>query len=134
MSPLRIEGGLLFTSGRIFLAERDLDLQHLLIDTGSAASVFSADVLLELGLVPRPDDRLRRIRVAGGTEFVFTRRIDRLEIGALAVDDFEIEVGALDYGFRMDGLVGLDFLATARAILDLDRMELRPASRPSNLG
>lgn len=128
MSPLRVEGGLLFTTGRLALGEREIDLQHLLVDTGSAASVFSADVLFDLGLVPRPDDRLRRIRGVGGTEFVFTRRIDRLEIGTLAVDDFEIEVGAVDYGFQMDGLVGLDFLMASSAILDLGRMELRRAS------
>lgn len=132
MTPLRIEGGLLFTSGRIAYGRRILDLRHLLLDTGSAASVFSADALFDVGLVPRPEDHIRRIRGVGGTEFVFARRIDRLEVGDLSLGDFEIEVGALDYGFRMDGLVGLDFLAASGAVLDLGRMELRRETPPAS--
>lgn len=128
MTPLRIEGGLLFTTGRLAYAGRVVELPNLLVDTGSAASVFSADALFDVGLVPRPDDQLRRIRGVGGTEFVFTRRIDRLDVGGLSVAEFEIEVGALDFGFRMDGLVGLDFLAASRAVLDLGRMGLRQDS------
>lgn len=131
MIPLRIEGGLLFTTGRIDLQGRSIELRHLLVDTGSAASVFSADALFHLGLVPRPDDRLRRIRGVGGTEFVFTRKIDRLEVGDLVVEEFEIEVGAVDYGFQMEGLVGLDFLIAARAVVDLGRFELRAGLEPA---
>lgn len=117
-------------SGRLGVDGRLLELPHLLIDTGSSASVFSADALLGIGVVPRHQDHLRRIRGVGGTEFVFSRRIDRLEVGEVGADDFEIEIGALDYGFRMDGLVGLDFLIASGAVLDLGRMELR-ASRPA---
>jgi hypothetical protein len=31
----------------------------------------------------------------------------------------------MNYGFAMDGIIGLDFLTEVRALIDLDRMELR---------
>jgi hypothetical protein len=33
--------------------------------------------------------------------------------------DFEIEVGGMDYGFGMNGILGMDFLMCTGAILNL---------------
>jgi hypothetical protein len=38
---------------------------------------------------------------------------------------FEIQVGAMRYGFPLDGIVGMDFLLATRAVIDLDARELR---------
>ncbi len=64
-----------------------------------------------------------RIRGVGGTEFVFSKTIDRISLGDLTVSDFEIEVGAMDYGFHfeLDGIVGMDFLEQIGAVIDLRR-------------
>lgn len=62
-------------------------------------------------------------------EFVFTKRVDHLAIGELQVNDFKIEVGAMDYGFSMDGILGMDFLIAIGAIIDLHRMEVTSAAR-----
>ncbi len=42
---------------------------------------------------------------------MFSKTIDRLSLGELTVADFEIEVGAMDYGFsfELEGIVGMDF-------------------------
>jgi hypothetical protein len=34
----------------------------------------------------------------------------------------------MDYGFALDGILGLDFLLAVKAIVDLDRMELHSAA------
>jgi hypothetical protein len=44
------------------------------------------------------------------------------------VDDFAIEVGAMDYGFSLDGIVGMDFLLQVGAVIDLSRLEVHQAS------
>jgi len=36
----------------------------------------------------------------------------------------EVEVGALDYGFTLQGILGLDFLLQAKAIINLDALTL----------
>lgn len=60
-------------------------------------------------------------------EFVFTKRVERIALGDWAVEHFEIEVGAMDYGFSIEGLLGVDFLRAARAVVDLARLEIRPS-------
>ncbi len=102
---------------------RQLDLKNVLLDTGSASSIFSADRLLDIDLRCEPTDILNRIRGVGGTEFVFSKTIDQLSLGDLTVADFEIEIGAMDYGFNfeLDGIVGMDFLEQVGAVIDLRR-------------
>ena len=102
---------------------RKLDLENVLLDTGSASTIFSADRLLDIDLRCEPTDILNRIRGVGGTEFVFSKTIDQLVLGDLNVSNFEIEVGAMDYGFRfeLDGIVGMDFLKQVGAVIDLQQ-------------
>lgn len=87
---IRLEGGLPFVTTTLSYGGRELSLDRVLLDTGSAGSVFSADDLSRLGLLPEPQDRIRRIRGVGGTEFVFTKRLDSLLLGDMRVDTFDI--------------------------------------------
>ncbi|MBI3241107.1 MAG: aspartyl protease family protein [Chloroflexi bacterium] len=87
-------------------------------------TVFSADKVLAIGLKLETDDVVHRIRGVGGAEFVFTKRISRLSLGKLEASEFEIEVGAMDYGFDMDGIIGMDFLTQVGAVIDLKRLEI----------
>jgi hypothetical protein len=47
-------------------------------------------------------------------------------VGELAVSDLAIEITAMDYGFGLDGIIGLNFLMATRAVIDLSRMVLEP--------
>lgn len=71
---------------------------------------------------------VHRIRGVGGAEFVFTKKVDQLVLDELQVSNFEIEVGAMDYGFEMDGIIGMDFLITTGALIDLSQLEIRQSS------
>ena len=64
----------------------------------------------------------------GGAEIVFTKKVDQLVLDELQVSNFEIEVGAMDYGFEMDGIIGMDFLITTGALIDLSQLEIRQSS------
>lgn len=110
---------LLFTTVRATLAGRAVDIPDVLVDTGSASTILDVDVVAELGIEPTPTDLLRGIRGVGGTEYVFTRRLDRLAVGERALDGMIVEVGGMDYGFPMNGILGLDFLVATGALLNL---------------
>jgi len=69
-------------------------------------------------------DILYTIRGVGGIEAVFTRRIGRLPIGRREVTDFEVKVGGMDYGFEIQGILGMDFLLQAGAIINLRDLSL----------
>lgn len=78
-----------------------------------------------LNLTYEPEDPVHRIRGVGGSEFVFCKRVDKLAIGELWLRDFSIEVGAMDYGFALDGIIGMDFLLGVGAIIDLGELRLK---------
>ena len=115
--------------------DAEIDIPDVLLDTGSATTILSADQVAQIGIVPEPTDTLYTIRGVGGIETVFTRRIAQIRIGQQQVCDFEIEVGGMDYGFEIQGILGMDFLLQAGAIIDLCDLLLRfstgsPAQNP----
>ena len=59
-----------------------------------------------------------------GSEAVFSRQVDYLQVGERSLVDFEIEVGGMDYGFEINGILGMDFLTHAGAVTDLRKMEI----------
>jgi hypothetical protein len=127
---IRLERGLAYVEGVVTFHGRSLSIRDTILDTGSASTIFSADRLLEIGIVPEPDDALHRLRGVGGTEFAFTKRLEVLAVGDMKVADFEIEVGAMDYGFPADGILGLDFLLRIGALIDLQGLDLRRSDGP----
>ena len=58
----------------------------------------------------------------GGVEYVIEKQIDQLSIGKLAMTGFTIQMGALDYGMQINGIIGADFLLKTGAKLDFDRL------------
>jgi aspartyl protease len=105
-------------------------LEPVLIDMGSRGTVFSADRLLTLGVRYEPGDAILEIRGVGGTEFVFSKQIDRVGIDDLRVDGLTVQVGAMNYGMEMDGILGVDFLHQVGAVIDLARLQILPGIRP----
>lgn len=70
------------------------------------------------------------MRGIGGTEVVFSRQVDRLRVGAYSAEQFQIEVGGLDYGFEMNGILGMDFLLHATAVINLGTLNRRATLVP----
>ncbi len=38
--------------------------------------------------------------------------------------DFPIEIGTVDYGFEMNGILGFNFLAKTKAVIDLGQLRI----------
>lgn len=120
-----VDGGLPFVPVTIRQGEKTLMLENVLLDTGSAGTIFPTDKLKASGIYPRDSAFIRRITGVGGDEFVVETAVDSLTVGQLQVDDFIIEAGAMDYRFAIDGILGFDFLQQTGAIIDLAKMEIR---------
>lgn len=122
---IQLKEGLPYTTVSLTYQGSQIPLENVLIDTGSGGTVFATDKVLAVGLRLEPNDTIERIRGVGGTEFVFTKRVDTLALGELTAHDFEIEVGTMAYGFELDGILGMDFLRQVEAVIDLARLEIR---------
>ena len=99
-----------------------VDIDEVLVDTGAASTVINADLAADAGIYLAPTDQLRRLRGVGGHEHVFMRSVDRFAVGDHGLDGFEVEIGEMDYGFHFGGIIGMDFLRAARAIIDLGNL------------
>ena len=132
---IRLQGGLPYVTASLFHDGRTVELDWVVLDTGSGSSVFSADELLRLGIEGKPDDPVRRIAGVGGQELVLTKRIEGVALGEVKLRDLEVQVGAMDYGFPIQGIIGLDFLLRVGAVIDLDQLEIsarRDVAEPSS--
>jgi hypothetical protein len=101
-----------------------LQISDVLLDTGAAASVFRTDDLLTIGVVPSPTDQIRFMAGIGGREAVIEKQIETLAVGNLIISPFTIQLGAVDYGFAINGIMGMDFLLTAGAVIDLHTLTI----------
>ncbi len=101
-----------------------IEIPNVLVDTGSGGTILAADVISAVGIVPQAEDTLHTIFGVGGSEVVFTRKVELLSVGTFTLPDFEVEIGAMDYGFDIQGILGMDFLMAAGAQINLKDLSI----------
>jgi predicted aspartyl protease len=101
-----------------------IQIPSVLIDTGSASTLLSIDVLSKIGIKPEPNDTIHTIRGVGVTEVVFRRKFQAIKFDTLIAHNFDVEIGAMDYGFEINGILGMDFLLVTGAIIDLAKLQV----------
>lgn len=119
-----IEDGLLLTDLELTFRETSILIKRVLVDTGSSGSIISTDLAESIGLIAEENDMIYRITGVGGSEFVFSKKVNSIKIGNTVVNDFPLEIGAMDYGFDLNGIIGLDFLEEIKAIINIDQLLL----------
>lgn len=124
MIHLKIEDGLLLCSIRMKHNGEILHLERVLVDTGSGGTIISSDKAASVNIVPEANDNIYRVRGVGGSEFVYAKIVDEIELGFLKAKGFETEFGAMNYGFDLDGIIRLDFLLEIGAIIDLEAKQI----------
>jgi Aspartyl protease len=123
---------LVYVPVTLFANGKQIHLPNVLLDTGSANCLFDADTLRKIDVTLTSDDPILVMGgVGGGIEYVVEKRLDRLEVGTLSTENILITVGALDYDFPFDGILGLDFLLKTNAVIDFKSLELRASSSAS---
>nr|VFK24149.1 MAG: Aspartyl protease [Candidatus Kentron sp. MB]VFK30521.1 MAG: Aspartyl protease [Candidatus Kentron sp. MB]VFK75285.1 MAG: Aspartyl protease [Candidatus Kentron sp. MB] len=121
---IRIFDGLPFIAVDLAHRGHQLTIANVLLDTGSGGTVFQVDILDSINMSLMPDDEVHRIRGVGGFEYVFTKRVELLQAGNLIVKDFDIELGQLDYGYNINGILGADFFINTNAVIDFGARRL----------
>jgi predicted aspartyl protease len=121
---LTLRDNLPFTSVTVAYRGMKIDIPDVLVDTGSATTILAADTVAAIQIVPSPKDALHTIRGVGGSEVAFVRQVDYLQVGEYTLSDFEVEIGGMDYGFEIKGILGMDFLTHSGAIINLRELKI----------
>lgn len=124
MKKLIIDEGLLLTEIVILFRGKSLHLERVLVDTGSGSTVISTDLAETIGIVAEENDRIYRISGVGGSEFVYSKMVDSIEIGDLQTNNVALEIGAMNYEFELDGIIGLDLLQKMKAVININKLTL----------
>ena len=125
---LTLQYGLPFAEVTLAYKSQTIALENVLIDTGSAGTIFATEKVAQIGLILESNDMIHRVQGIGGSEFVFGKQVDKLVLGDLTATNFEIEVGALDYGFDLNDIIGMNFLKQVEATIDLAQLEVYSAT------
>ena len=128
MKKLIIDEGLLLTDMEIRYKGNNLLLTRVLIDTGSSNSIISSEIAETIGIVPESNDPVYRVRGVGGTELVYSKLLDSIKIGHMHVEQIQIEVGEMNYGFHLDGIIGLNLLKKMKAMINIERLLIQSES------
>jgi predicted aspartyl protease len=116
---------LLYVRGAVGGSDGRTKVVRLLVDTGARRTVLPLRLLKEFGV--DVDAPLRKIRVtaAGGVLQVPTFRMSWLSCLGNRFDDFEVIALDLPPSAEVDGLLGMDFLTRVKAIVNVERGEIR---------
>ncbi|RHW38373.1 hypothetical protein D1B33_05685 [Lysinibacillus yapensis] len=125
MKKLVIDEGLLLTDMEICYKGNNLHLNRVLIDTGSMSTVVAAVKAEKIGIMPEDKDIIYRISGVGGTELVYSKLIDYIKMESIKVENFSIEISAMDYGFELDAIIGLNLLQCMKAKINIDKLLLQ---------
>jgi predicted aspartyl protease len=121
---LSLQDNLPFVNVILTYNSKKVEIQNVLVDTGSGGTIFSSDDVAKIGIVPQSGDILRHVHGIGGSEVVFMRLIESIQVGDYVHTNFEIEVGGMDYGFGIRGLLGMDFLVASGAEINLQQLRI----------
>ncbi|MCT8138472.1 retropepsin-like domain-containing protein [Anaerobacillus sp. CMMVII] len=125
MIKIRELSDLPFIEATVTFRGQSLKSENVLINTGSAGTIFNVNKLEEIGIKPEANDVTQTIQGVGGLEFVYTKNIDEISINdEIAIQNFHVELGAMDYGLEIDGIIGFDFMKEVGLIIDLKQFNI----------
>lgn len=83
---------------------------RLLLDTGSAYTIISQEILENIGCSPITARKRQRIITGSGYEIVPVVSVNRFHCLGKIIENCEILAHTLPFGTYVDGLLGMDFM------------------------
>ena len=121
------DGQLIMTSIAITFQGKTLQINNIIIDTGSSHTVISPDVLEEIGVTYENGDSIYEAYGIGGTVPFYTKVMEEIKIDTFVIKNVDIDVGMLPKEHQ--GLLGLDILKKYCFVVDMGKLELYPSMR-----
>ncbi len=121
--------GLLHSSITINYQGKQKNIDHVIVDTGAARTIISADEVFDLGVFATANDEINVMYGIGGEDYSFRKIVDEIQFASFNSQEFAIDFGELDGGFGINGIIGLDILLSGNFIIDLDSMVIHSTIR-----
>lgn len=120
MNELQFKKGLLYTSIELKYQEKSIIIKDVIVDTGASHTIIATEFLEKMEIPFMDNDELVKATGYGGTVcYSIRKKIDKISCGSLTINDFKLDFGVVDPTYRVNGLIGLDFLIGVGSIIDL---------------
>jgi len=96
----------------------------LLLDTGSAYTIISQEILESIGCSPAFAKRKQRIITGSGYEIVPVVSLSTFHCLGKSIGGFEVLAHTLPFGTYVDGLLGMDFISLLEMELKISKGEI----------
>ncbi|SNR91648.1 Aspartyl protease [Anaerovirgula multivorans] len=104
----------------MYQGNKSINIDNIIVDTGAFHTIILTDYLEDLDVEFTEDDELVKSSGYGGLQLSLVRKkIDEVRIGDIFLTKIKVDFGEIDPYERVNGLIGLDFLRTAGAVIDL---------------
>jgi len=117
--------GLIFTEIKLNFRGKTKIIENVVIDTGAAETIISPDAVNDLGIYAELSDKVNSFYGVGGSlHNFFSKNVDILGMDTFELKDVKLDFGIIDPRGEINGLIGLDLLIKAGAIIDLKNMNI----------
>jgi len=83
----------------------------LLLDTGSAYTIISQEILENIGCSPATAKRKQRIITGSGYEIAPVVSLTKFHCLGRIIENFEVLAHTMPFGTYVDGFLGMDFMS-----------------------
>jgi predicted aspartyl protease len=100
--------------------------RNALLDTGCSSTILDTDLSEEMGLLLDLENAItRKMYGIGGTEICIEQKVESIKIDKFQIKDLTIQLGDVRNMHGFDGIIGSDFFASNKLIIDFNNMEVR---------
>ena len=78
----------------------------------------------EIGVVSEENDIVDTIRGVGGIEYVYVKNFEKISLGKIFQENFQVEIGKMEYGLEIDGILGFDFIQSSKLVIDSKELQV----------
>ena len=106
--------------------QKSLQLDNVLLDTGSAKTIFDTDIVREIGLnIDYINGKTVKMYGVGGlSEICFQQNVDQIKIQDMPIKNFQIQLGITNETYGFDGILGSDVLLELKLLIDYSQMKV----------
>jgi predicted aspartyl protease len=117
-------GSLLCVKASVQGRNNKIAVLRLLIDTGSGHTILPTRPLEPLGYTPTPAIQTHKLITASGIVFAPQIQVQSFNCCGLAIPNFPVLLYDLPTASRLDGIIGMDFLAQNRIFIATGEAEI----------
>jgi hypothetical protein len=83
----------------------------------------------DIGIKPEMQDDFITMYGIGGEQYAYRKIVNAVEVGGCLIEHCAVDFGLIDDEGYISGLLGLDLLMKAEAIIDLKQLDIRINSK-----